>query len=105
MKMMKAYPIEIVLSLTTGFLLKEGGFGDMHELVEWVLGHPVWTHELADKGFFARLQEAVFAQHPDLRTAEIVDVDKMKPDIKTYLEDYTARAIEKYGRLIEVQNG
>lgn len=103
--MKKDYPIEIVLSLTTGYLLKEGGFSDMHELAEHVLGHPVWTHEFADKGLFERMREALFAQYPDLRDVEEFDSVAAKIDVAAYLSGYVTRAVVQYGATLEVERG
>lgn len=63
--MKRAFPIEVIASLTTGKLLC--GFGDMHELAEFVAGHPIWTHEFACRETNQRLADTVFAQHPSVR--------------------------------------
>ena len=38
----------------------------MHEAAEHILGHPVWTHEFADKAVWAKLREAIREHHPRL---------------------------------------
>lgn len=35
-----------------------GDFSDLHEYIEKLLGRPVFTHELADKGLTAKIKEA-----------------------------------------------
>jgi len=60
----KVFSLGACLSVTTGRLLCD--FGDMHELVEWLLGHPVWTNELADKAIVERIKAAMLAQCPEL---------------------------------------
>lgn len=35
-----------------------GDFGDVHELIEKLLGRPVWTHELAEKAIWAQIKAA-----------------------------------------------
>lgn len=35
-----------VASVTTGRMLCDGSLGPIQEAVEWLVGHPVWTHEL-----------------------------------------------------------
>lgn len=103
--MKKSFPIDVVLSLTTGFLLKEGGFGDMHELAEHVLGHAVWTHEFVDKELWDRMKQALFAQHPSLRKAENFDTAAAKKDLVPYLTGYVERAVAKFGATLEVERG
>lgn len=103
--MKKAYPIEIVLSLTTGFLLKHQGFAEMHELAEHVLGHSVWTHEFADEQLVQRMAVAVFRQHPALRDAEAFDVSIKKEKLDEYLAAYVARAVTRYGAFLDIERG
>ncbi len=38
-----------------------GPFSDIHEYAEKVFGHPVWTHEFADKGMADKLSAAAKA--------------------------------------------
>jgi hypothetical protein len=103
---MKTFGTDVVLSLTTGILLKEKGFGEMQDLCEYIAGHPVWTHELADKAFVNKLVEAVFEQHPQLREAETWDAgDKQGADMRTYLRDYVSRQMEKFGTTLEIKPG
>lgn len=100
--MTKSYPVEVVLSATTGVLLKHHGFDELHELAEHVLGHPVWTHEFADAGTVRRLRDAVLAQHPALRDAEPWAPDG---DLAAYLAGYVERARARYGATLEVEAG
>lgn len=103
---MKSFPTDVVLSLTTGILLKVGGFSEMHELIEYVAGHPVWTHELIDKPFVARLCEAVYAEHPALRDVEKFDAKGAKGDaLLSYLNEYVARQVAKYGESLTIKQG
>lgn len=100
---MKTYSTAIVLSLTTGILLVQGGFGDMVELCEYVAGHPIWTHELADKALVNKLVNAVYEQHPQLK-----DVEKWNPngeEVSTYLPGYVARQNEKFGATLDIKPG
>lgn len=97
---MKNYGTDIVLSLTTGILLKERGFSEMHELCEYIAGHSVWTHELADKALVQKLVDAVHQQHPQLR-----DVEKWEPGDKdkyVYLNEYVTRQTEKFGSSLSI---
>lgn len=42
--MKKKFPLHAILTMRTEMCM--GDFGKAHELMEWVLGHPVWTHEM-----------------------------------------------------------
>jgi hypothetical protein len=70
----KEFSIEAVAGLTTGICLSN--FRDIHECAEWVVGHPIWTHEFAEKSLSDRLRKAIYAQHPQLET---IDIKGMKP--------------------------
>jgi hypothetical protein len=54
-----------VLTLTTG-LVYEKGIPGVYEAAEWIMGHPVWTHELP--AVQAEIQERVCAAHPTFPT-------------------------------------
>lgn len=34
-----------------------GPFGDIHEYIEKILGHPVWTHQLVDPVLLEKVKE------------------------------------------------
>ncbi len=51
-------------SITTGVLLTE--FLPVHEAAEWLLGHPIWTHELPRQA--DPMKAAALAQFPDMPT-------------------------------------
>jgi hypothetical protein len=102
--MKKTFAIEVVLGLTTGVLLKRGGFGEIHELAEHVAGHSIWTHEFADKRVWSELSEKLFAQHPRLRDAE--QFAKPEPGaLGNYLAEYVARAVATFGASLEIEGG
>lgn len=65
----RAFNIGAVVSLTSGRLLVP--FKDMHEVIEFVAGRPVWTHELAGP-LVEELQGIVMKQHPWLSEADAV---------------------------------
>ena len=69
------FPLAIVLSVTTGLFLCPK-FSDIHECVEHVAGHSVWTHELADDLLLAYVRERIYEQHPGLRGVVRPEVDK-----------------------------
>jgi hypothetical protein len=60
----KAFSVPAIVSLTTGRLLCD--FSAMHEIAEWVMGHPIWTHEFASEAMWGLMKMKVREQHPDL---------------------------------------
>lgn len=62
----KSFPALVLASITTGTALMEGVMSPMHEAAEHILGHPVWTHEFADKTVWTKLREAIREHHPRL---------------------------------------
>lgn len=88
----KALSIGAVLTITTGIVMVEG-FKGVHEAFEWIMGHPVWTHEMPRFGDAAR--DRVVAQYPDF------PVEASSANFRTVLADATA----KYGDTITIQQG
>ena len=72
--MMKTYPTAVVLSLYTGVLLC--AFSDMHELAEYLVGTPVWTHQFASRAFVNEIADALKQQHPALAAVDASGVGK-----------------------------
>jgi hypothetical protein len=48
----------------SGIVLEEGGFSGV---AEHVMGHPIWTHEFADRELHERLQFTLGELFPELR--------------------------------------
>jgi hypothetical protein len=63
----KQFSIASIVSLTSGMLLCD--FGDMHHLAEYVMGHPIWTHEFASKPMWDVMKSKLLEQHPTLPAA------------------------------------
>ena len=51
----------LLISAYTGFLVVND-FGDVHQYVEKVMGHPIFTSEFANKGFMEELREKLKPQ-------------------------------------------
>lgn len=105
--MKKTFPIEVVLSLTTGVLLvgkERGGFGAVHEIAEHVAGHPIWTHEFAERSLWHRLTDAVFAQHPAMVSAEAFEKPADVP-MDDYIVGYVSRARCRFGNELAIEQG
>lgn len=60
----KSFPLHAILTMKTGKVM--GPFRDAHELAEWVMGHPVWTHELLMVG--KEIEQSLSRQFPNLPT-------------------------------------
>ena len=43
-----------IVSAYTGYLV--GSFSEMQSYIEKLMGHPVWTHQLADKDFVEKVK-------------------------------------------------
>ncbi len=79
-------------SISTGIMLMENGFSAIHEAAEWLLGHPVWTHELPD--CWPRMRKCVLEQFPDMPVEKPADFRKLAAEIKA-----------RYGDKVEVKRG
>lgn len=81
--------------ITTGAMLEEGGFSKIHEAFEWVVGHPVWTHELP--GFWPHARELVLEQFPDMP----VEIDLAERGYEAVADEVRQR----YPAEVEVRKG
>jgi len=79
--------------ITTGVALEEKGFAHIHEAIEWVVGHPVWTHELP--AIFPTARALVLEQFPDMPTA--VEDGKV--------QEVADSVVARYGNQVEVRQG
>lgn len=59
------YKIKVVVSAYSGIMCCEK-FSEMHEFVEHLLGHPVWTHEFVDKKLMRKIKCLIKEQTGDL---------------------------------------
>ncbi|QOI67567.1 hypothetical protein SEA_BEUFFERT_199 [Streptomyces phage Beuffert] len=60
-----------IITAYTGIAL--GNFGDAHLYMEEVVGHPIWTHELANPKMWEKIKEA---SRPDFLALEIEGLDE-----------------------------
>ena len=91
----KSFSTAAVVSLSSGVLLCK--FGEMHELAEYVMGHPIWTHEFASKPMWALMKSKLLEQHPGLP----VDAEESVEDWQGYL----AAACAKFGETLTITKG
>jgi hypothetical protein len=94
----RTFPTTVVLSIVSGRLLCES-FGDMHELAEYVAGHPIWTHEFAEQSLSDRLRRELIAQHPVLRGTDLASLGKDN------FREWTDREVARVGDSLEITKG
>jgi hypothetical protein len=93
----KSFTIPVLVSLVSGKLLTNT-FGDVHECAEFVIGHPVWTHEFASETLWQAMRAKVLEQHPDLD----VDVEHVTKD---NWRDVVAKLVADLGESRELRQG
>lgn len=62
----REFPIEVIASISTGILLCD--FGKMHEAAEFLTGHPIWTHQFANKELNGDMEKMIAEQCPGMPT-------------------------------------
>lgn len=90
----KAFSTAAVVSLSSGLLLCN--FGEMHEAAEYLMGHPIWTHEFASKPMWDLMKSKLLEQHPGLP----VESDESQP-----WQDFLAAACVKFGETLTLTKG
>jgi hypothetical protein len=101
--MTKTFPVHVVAGLTTGMSL--GSFGDIHECAEFVLGHPIWTHEFADPSLGAKCRERIFALHPKLVEADALVAPLNRENFKVEGPKVIATLAERFGVMLDITQG
>lgn len=94
METTKAFATEDVLGTITGVLL--GDIGRIYEVLNWMTGESVYTHQLPRIGREA--QPVVLAAHPELQSA-LDERDQVNP---SNWEEWRDRWIERFGKTIDV---
>lgn len=85
----KEFTLAEVLGAISGYLLVHQGFHRIHELFEWMVGNPVFTHQIPSVAPW--IQKALTKQFPDFNLADnpplasdieiLIDTLKAKDDI------------------------
>jgi hypothetical protein len=94
----RRFPTIVILSLLTGRTFAK--FNDVHEAFEFVLGYPIWTHELALEEFWNRVRYVVLTQHPDL--AMVKCKKRLTPEEANEFVSYWQKSL---GQEIELTRG
>lgn len=58
------FPVAVIASISTGVLLCK--FSDMHEAAEYLMGHPIWTHQFGSRDFCKEMQRTIVGQCPGM---------------------------------------
>ena len=63
----REFPTAVIATIATGRLLCE--FSLMHEAAEYLMGHPIWTHQFASgSGLNSAMEMAILRQCPKMPT-------------------------------------
>jgi hypothetical protein len=89
----REFPIGAVLSVVGGKLLCE--MGEIYEIMGFLLGQPVWTHQLVTYHDICKAE--IVAQHPQLKDYE--DSACNRENFREFLETQTV----KYGDILPIQ--
>lgn len=63
----KSFPIAAVMSTVTGILVSEDGIGCVYEVLNWMTGESVYTHQIPRISHEAR--PVMLALYPDMQAA------------------------------------
>lgn len=98
--MNKEFSTETVLALATG---RGCGalFSEVHEAIEYVMGHPVWTHEMADKELWNKVAKIVRPQNDNL----IYWIDTIDGADNDAVGAIVIRAIKDVGLKLQLKSG
>lgn len=86
----------VVASAITGIGLTTMTFSDMHEVIEWLFGGPVWTHEMVHAPTKDIYVSRGYEQFPDMPTQAEAEQDYRAA---------AAKALACYGQTIRVVRG
>lgn len=92
----KDFPTLAVISTATGVLVLEDGIGAVYEVLNWMTGESVFTHQLPRIGREA--QPVILAAHPELASA----YEEAKRVTPANWREWAAHWLERYGPTISV---
>ena len=76
---MREFDPAILGSITSGILLVDS-FSLVHEAIEWIAGHPVWTHELPS--LKDQCSNSILSLYPDMPRDNLGDWAKLSDDLR-----------------------
>lgn len=94
---LRDFSIGAAASVTTGFMLCPL-FSEVHELMEWLTGFPIWTHQIPRLS--GELKALALAHHAELPTRETIG--EVNPD---NCQEVIARLEAKLGPMMSFKKG
>jgi hypothetical protein len=93
--MTRKFHLGDILSVTTGRLLSPRHMDGIYEILNWLTGDSLFTHQLPRAS--RECEEPLLAQHPDLAGIEVPELDG-EAEVVAWL----AVQVERYGETREV---
>jgi|GEM_PF-1345726 len=96
----KTFDTLLVASASSGVMLTTRySFSALHELCEWVMGHPIWTHEFAERPLWVRISEAIRAQHAEMPVNDGTELSLEE------VASFAGNALELFGTTVTLKRG
>jgi hypothetical protein len=92
----KTFPIAAVMSTVTGILVSEDGIGCVYEVLNWMTGESVYTHQIPR--ISRETVPVILALYPDMQAA----IDEAEQVNGENWREWLARWTERYGAEISV---
>jgi hypothetical protein len=95
------FPTAVIASISTGVMLCK--FSDMQEAAEYLMGHPIWTHQFGSEQLCEDMRRTIADQCPGmpLRGA---NGDARDVNGDNYLE-YVAKLEAEIGKTVTIRKG
>jgi hypothetical protein len=97
----KTFHIGDILSVTTGCLVSPRMVAGVHELLDWMTGEALMTHQLPRAS--RECEDNLRAQHPDLAAITVPDWTTIRRDqAETIVFGWVAEQVDRFGETREV---
>lgn len=93
----KNFSTAAIASLSTGILLCDS-FSSVHEAAEFLMGHPIWTHQFASKELCSDMTTAIAKQCPGMPT-------EMSGVTSENYRDRVAELESRFGKFVTIRKG
>ena len=91
----KEFPSVALATLSSGTVLIEP-FSKVHEVAEWIMGHPIWTHQFPSLRH--EIENAVLKQFPTMPT-------KLDGVTRENWREHADRIEAEFGKTVRVKRG